>query len=155
MGSKTCMACKTENPVKANHCMCCGIKFPQHTKPGKEHMCHIERFTVKRLPEGLLLEWIAVNADTISLNGVNVTGTTSYKVAPDGECRYVLRADNDVSFDVDTLHVFNGKEVVYRLKTEEAAFGRKGKAWIAILSVALALSLVAVIYLSLYNNWSL
>ena len=118
-------------------------------------MCHIERFTVKRLPEGLLLEWIAVNADTISLNGVNVTGTTSYKVTPDGECRYVLRADNDVSFDVDTLHVFNGKEVVYRLKTEEAAFGRKGKAWIAILSVALALSLVAVIYLSLYNNWSL
>lgn len=155
MESKICKACKTLNPVKANYCIQCGVKFPQHTKPSKEHMCHIDSFTVRRMPKGLLLEWVAVNADKILLNGVDMTGKTSHKITPEGEQHYVLRADNDLSFDVEHLHLFSGKEVIYRERIDDSGDGRKGRIWIAILSTALILSMAATVYLYLYNNWSL
>lgn len=151
MDSKTCLACKGLNPANANFCMQCGVKFPQHTKPKKEHMCHIDSFTARKKNNVLLLEWVVVNADKIVLNGTDVTGKTSCEVSVKGAQHYILRADNDVSFDVESLHLYCDTVTEYRERTIVKRVNNKG--WIVTLLIVLILLLATGIYWYLYSNW--
>lgn len=97
MTTKECSSCKTANPISASFCRKCGHRFPEHTKPGKSQMCHIENFSIKKQSNGkFLVEWIAVNADKVILNGRDVTGKNKFIATVIGSQTISLRAENEI-----------------------------------------------------------
>lgn len=120
MVSKDCSSCKTSNPISANFCRQCGLRFPEHTKPRKSHMCHIENFSVKKQANGkFLVEWNAINAEKVTLNGGDVTGNNKSVVTVKGSYNITLRADNATSFDVKEFNVIYESQTIYKDKIVE------------------------------------
>lgn len=120
MNNKECSYCKSPNPISANFCRKCGSRFPEHTKPGKSHMCHIENFAVKKQSNGkFLVEWDAINADKVTINGRDVTGENRFIVTVKGNQTILLRADNATSFDVKEVNVVYDSQIIYKDKVVE------------------------------------
>lgn len=120
MTSKECPSCKTPNPVSASFCRKCGTRFPEHTKPGKSNMCHIENFAVKKQTNGkFLVEWNAVNADKVTINGSDVTGKNKFVTTVKGSQTILLRADNSTSYDVKEVNVVYDSQTIYKDKIVE------------------------------------
>lgn len=120
MTTKECSSCKTANPISASFCRKCGHRFPEHTKPRKSHMCHIENFSIKKQPNGkFLVEWIAVNADKVILNGRDVTGKNKFIATVNGSQTISLRAENETSFDVKEANVVFDSQTIYKDKIVE------------------------------------
>ena len=115
MDNKECSSCKSSNPVSASYCRKCGTRFPEQTKPGKSHMCHIENFAVKKQSNGkFLVEWNAINADKVTINGRDVTGQSRFIVPVKGSQTILLRADNTTSFDVKEANVVYDSQIIYK-----------------------------------------
>ena len=120
MTTKECSSCKTSNPISASFCRKCGHRFPEHTKPGKSQMCHIENFSIKKQSNGkFLVEWEAVNADKIILNGRDVTGQNKFTATVKGCQTISLRAENATSYDEKEANVVYDSQTVYKDKIVE------------------------------------
>lgn len=120
MTTKECSSCKTSNPVSANFCRKCGHRFPEHTKPGKSQMCHIENFSIKKQSNGkFLVEWDAINADRVTLNGIDVTGGNKFIATVKGSQTISLRAENATSYDEKEANVVYDSQTVYKDKIVE------------------------------------
>lgn len=120
METKECSSCKTPNPVFASYCRKCGTRFPEHTKPGKSNMCHIENFAVKKQTKGkFLVEWNAINADKVTINGSDVTGKNKFVTTVKGSHTILLRADNSTSYDVKEVNVVYESQTIYKDKNVE------------------------------------
>lgn len=120
MLAKECTYCKTSNPVSANFCRKCGHRFPEHTKPGKSFMCHIENFSVTKQSNGkFLVEWNAVNADKVILNGRDVTGKNKFIATIKGCQTISLRAENATSYDEKEANVVYDSQTIYKDKIVE------------------------------------
>ena len=120
MTSKECPSCKTSNPESASYCRKCGTRFPEHTKPGKSHMCHIENFAIKKQSNGkFLVEWNAINADKVTINGRDVTGQNRFIATVKDSQMILLRVDNTTSFDVKEVNVVYDSQTIYKDKVVE------------------------------------
>lgn len=120
MDMKSCSSCSTENPTEANYCRKCGYRFPEHTKPGKSKMCHIEGFSVKKRTNGkFLVEWNAINADKVTINGQDVTGQSRFILTVKGSQIIQLRADNSTSHDIEEAYVVYDSQTIYKDKIVE------------------------------------
>ena len=120
MTTKECSSCKTSNPISASFCRKCGYRFPEHTKPGKSQMCHIENFSIKKQSNGkFLVEWDAVNADKIILNGRDVTGKNKFIAIVKGSQTISLRAENATSYDEKEANVVYDSQTIYKDKIVE------------------------------------
>lgn len=120
MTTKECSSCKTSNPVSANFCRKCGHRFPEHTKPGKSQMCHIENFSIKKQSNGkFLVEWNAINADKVILNGRDVIGKNKFIATVNGSQTISLRAENAISYDEKEANVVYDSQTVYKYKIVE------------------------------------
>lgn len=120
MTTKECSSCKTSNPISASFCRKCGHRFPEHTKPGKSQMCHIENFSIKEQSNGkFLVEWIAVNADKVILNGRDVTGKNKFIATVKGCQTISLRAENATSYDEKEANVVYDSQTIYKDKIVE------------------------------------
>lgn len=120
MTTKECSSCKTANPISASFCRKCGHRFPEHTKPGKSQMCHIENFSIKKQSNGkFLVEWIAVNADKVILNGRDVTGKNKFIATVKGSQTISLRAENATSYDEKEANVVYDSQTIYKDKIVE------------------------------------
>ena len=120
MTTKECSSCKTSNPISASFCRKCGHRFPEHTKPGKSQMCHIENFSIKKQSNGkFLVEWIAVNADKVILNGRDVTGKNKFIATVKGSQTISLRAENATSYDEKEANVVYDSQTIYKDKIVE------------------------------------
>ena len=120
MTTKECSSCKTSNPISASFCRKCGHRFPEHTKPGKSQMCHIENFSIKKQSNGkFLVEWIAVNADKVILNGRDVTGKNKFIATIKGCQTISLRAENAISYDEKEANVVYDSQTIYKDKIVE------------------------------------
>lgn len=65
---KNCPKCKTDNPNEAKFCRNCGSKFadiPEIVEFSIEPVCHIG--------DTIYITWNVENADTVMLNGIDVT----------------------------------------------------------------------------------
>ena len=120
MTTNECSSCKTSNPISASFCRKCGHRFPEHTKPGKSQMCHIENFSIKKQSNGkFLVEWIAVNADKVILNGRDVTGKNKFIATVKGSQTISLRAENATSYDEKEANVVYDSQTIYKDKIVE------------------------------------
>lgn len=120
MTTKECSSCKTSNPISASFCRKCGHRFPEHTKPGKSQMCHIENFSIKKQSNGkFLVEWVAVNADKVILNGRDVTGKNKFIATVKGSQTISLRAENATSYDEKEANVVYDSQTIYKDKIVE------------------------------------
>lgn len=120
MSNKECSSCKTANPASASFCRKCGQRFPEHTKPGKSQMCHIENFSIKKQTNGkFIVEWNAVNADKVTINGRDVTGKDKFIATIKGCETIILRAENETSFDVKEANVVYDSQTIYKDKIVE------------------------------------
>lgn len=120
MTTKECSSCKTSNPISASFCRKCGHRFPEHTKPGKSFMCHIENFSVNKQSNGkFLVEWNAVNADRVILNGRDVTGKNKFIATIKGCQTISLRAENATSYDEKEAIVVYDSQTIYKDKVVE------------------------------------
>ncbi len=148
MTTKECSSCKTANPIYASFCRKCGHRFPEHTKPGGNNMCHIENFSVKRqINDKFIVEWNAVNADKITLNGSNVTGYNKYTVTIKGSQIITLRAENSISSDVKESHVVYDSQIIYKDKIVKKNVPSETSIHIIIwLTVFVLLSMILVWY---------
>ena len=148
METKECLSCKTDNPISASFCRKCGHRFPEHTKPGGNNMCHIENFSVKRqINDKFIVEWNAVNADKITLNGSNVTGYNKYTVTIKGSQIITLRAENSISSDVKESHVVYDSQTIYKDKIVKKNVPSETSIHIIIwLTVFVLLSMILVWY---------
>lgn len=78
-------------------------------------MCHIENFAVERLLNGFFhVEWEAINADKVTVNGIDVTGKDSFTVCVPSSETILLRAENATSFDVKEAFVVYGPDTIYK-----------------------------------------
>lgn len=117
MTTKECKSCKTSNPVSASFCRKCGHRFPEHTKQGKNALCHIENFSVKKQTNGkFVIEWNAINADRVTINEQVVTGQNKFVITVNGIQSIVLRAENATSFDVKEWNVVYELQTIYKDK---------------------------------------
>lgn len=83
-------------------------------------MCHIENFSVKKQVNGkFLVEWNAINADKITINGRDVTGTNRFIYTVKGCQNISLRAENATSFDVKEANVVYESKTIYKDKIVE------------------------------------
>lgn len=83
-------------------------------------MCHIENFAVKKQSNGkFLVEWNAINADKVTINGRDVTGENRFIVTVKGNQTILLRADNATSFDVKEVNVVYDSQTIYKDKVVE------------------------------------
>lgn len=83
-------------------------------------MCHIENFAVKKQSNGkFLVEWDAINADKVTINGRDVTGENRFIVTVKGNQTILLRADNATSFDVKEVNVVYDSQIIYKDKVVE------------------------------------
>ncbi|WP_106832052.1 BACON domain-containing protein [Parabacteroides pacaensis] len=120
MSNKECSSCNTSNPASASFCRKCGHRFPEHTKPGKSQMCHIENFSIKRQTNGkFIVAWNAVNADKVTINGRDVTGKDKFIATVKGSETIILRAENETSFDVKEANVVYDSQTIYKDKIVE------------------------------------
>lgn len=120
MTNKECSSCKTSNPISASFCRKCGHRFPEHTKPGKSQMCHIENFSIKKQSNGkFLVEWVTVNADKVILNGRDVTGKNKFIATVKGSQTISLRAENATSYDEKEANVVYDSQTIYKDKIVE------------------------------------
>lgn len=152
MATKECSSCKTSNPIHANFCRKCGHRFPEHTKPGKSHMCHIENFTIKKQSSGkFLVEWVAVNADKVILNGRDVTGTNKLLATVKGSQTISLRAENTTSWDEKEVNVVYDSQTIYKDKIVE----KKVVSATNVTAVIFLFIFIAISALSLYYAYQL
>lgn len=120
MTTKECSSCKTSNPISASFCRKCGHRFPEHTKPGKSQMCHIEDFSIKKQSNGkFLVEWNAINADKVILNGRDVTGKNKFIATVNGSQTISLLAENATSYDEKEANVVYDSQTIYKDKIVE------------------------------------
>ena len=120
MLNKECPSCNTLNPASASFCRKCGHRFPEYTKPGKSQMCHIENFSIKKQSNGkFIVEWNAVNADKVTINGWDATGKDKFIATVKGSETILLRAENETSFDVKEANVVYDSQTIYRDKIVE------------------------------------
>ena len=83
-------------------------------------MCHIENFSIKKQSNGkFLVEWEAVNADKIILNGRDVTGQNKFIATVKGCQTISLRAENATSYDEKEANVVYDSQTVYKDKIVE------------------------------------
>lgn len=129
MTTKECSSCKTSNPISASYCRKCGHRFPEHTKPQKSQMCHIEKFSIKKQSnEKILIQWETINATKVTLNNKDVTGLNKYSI--NGSQFVVrLRAENSISHEekdfyifYDSQTIFKDKIVVKKVKSKTSVF---------------------------------
>lgn len=152
MATKECSSCKTSNPIHANFCRKCGHRFSEHTKPGKSHMCHIENFTIKKQSSGkFLVEWVAVNADKVILNGRDVTGTNKLLATVKGSQTISLRAENATSWDEKEVNVVYDSQTIYKDKIIE----KKVVSATNVTAVIFLFIFIAISALSLYYAYQL
>ena len=124
MANKTCAYCNLENPSSANFCRKCGKPFPDHTKPGNNHRCHIDDLSITRQETGkYMVEWNAVNADKVTLNGNDVTALNKVVVSVNSNKVITLRAENAYSCDVKDLNLIYDVTTVYRDRIVEKPVG--------------------------------
>lgn len=136
MTTKECSSCKTSNPISASFCRKCGHRFPEHTKPGKNQMCHIENFSIKKQSNGkILIEWKAINATKVTLNNKDVTGQNKYSINIKGSQFVRLRAENSISHDEKESHIFYDSQTIYKDKIVEKKVRSKTSVFAVILLV--------------------
>lgn len=136
MLAKECTYCKTSNPISANFCRKCGHRFPEHTKPGKSQMCHIENFSIKKQSNGrILIEWKAINATKVTLNNKDVTGQNKSSINIKGSQFVRLRAENSISHDEKESHIFYDSQTIYKDKIVEKKIRSKTSVFAVILLV--------------------
>ncbi len=83
-------------------------------------MCHIENFSIKKQSNGkFLVEWDAVNADKVILNGRNITGKNKFIATVKGSQTISLRAENATSYDEKEANVVYDSQTVYKDKIVE------------------------------------
>jgi len=83
-------------------------------------MCHIENFSIKKQSSGkFLVEWNAVNADKVTVNGRDVTGLNKFIANIKGSQTILLRADNSISYDVKEVNVVYDSRTIYKDKIVE------------------------------------
>lgn len=83
-------------------------------------MCHIEDFSIKKQSNGkFLVEWNAINADKIILNGRDVTGKNKFIATVKGSQTISLRAENATSYDEKEANVVYDSQTVYKDKIVE------------------------------------
>ncbi len=83
-------------------------------------MCHIENFSIKKQFNGkFLVEWNAVNADKVILNGRDVTGKNKFIATVKGSQTISLRAENATSYDEKEANVVYDSQTVYMDKIVE------------------------------------
>ncbi len=122
MGNKICPnpECRADNPASASFCRKCGHRFPEHTKPGKSQMCHIENFSVKKQSSGkFIVEWSAINANKVTINGNDVTGQNKFILTVKDSATVLLRAENATSFDIKEANVVYASQTIYKDKIVE------------------------------------
>lgn len=152
MTTKECSSCKTTNPVSANFCRKCGHRFPEHTKPEKSQMCHIENFSIKKQSNGkFLVEWVAVNADKVILNGTDVTGNNKFIATIKGSQTISLRAENATSYDEKEVTVVYDSQTIYKDKIVE----KKVVSATNVTAIIFLILFIAISTLSLYYAYQL
>ena len=152
MESKECSSCKTSNPISASYCRHCGSRFPEHTKPGKSNMCHIENFSIKKQANGkFLVEWSAINAEQATLNGRDVTGQHKVIATVKENQTISLRAENATSFDVKEANVVYESQILYKDKIVE----RKVASETNVVAILLLIVFIILSALSIYYAYQL
>ena len=148
MAAKECISCKAENPSSANYCRSCGCAFPVDSLPGNLPKCRIENFSVRRKTAGkFIVEWNAVNADKVTLNGIDVTGRNLYEITVSGYQTIVLRADNAHSFDVKESSAVYATKTVYKERiVEQKVAAATNVAAIILLCVFILVSIITLRY---------
>ena len=148
MTTKECSSCTTTNPVSANFCRRCGCRFPEHTKPGVSQKCHIDSFAVTTQSNGkFLVEWNAVNADKVIINGQDVTGLNKLVVTVRGSQTILLRAENATSFDIKESNVVYDSQIIYKDKiVEKKVISRVNITLKKILILFIAISAISIYY---------
>lgn len=140
MTTKECSSCKTSNPASASYCRRCGSRFPEHTKPGKSHMCHIDNFFVTKQANGkFLVEWDAINAEKVALNGRDVTGQNKFIATIKGNQSITLRAENATSFDVKEANIVYESQTIYKDKIVERKVTSETNVAVVILLIVFSL----------------
>ena len=77
-------------------------------------MCHIENFAIKKQSNGkFLVEWNAINADKVTINGRDVTGQNRFIATVKDSQMILLRVDNTTSFDVKEVNVVYDSQTIY------------------------------------------
>lgn len=155
MESKKCTSCSKLSPVRASYCRCCGSRFPEHTKPGKGGMCHIDSFIArKQAGSQFILEWKVANAEKVLLDGVDVTGKVSQEIKVDRFKKVSLRIENEISFDVEQIEIYYAEVTEYKYIT---VYKQKGGAWrflsITLIVILLILLLLSIRYIVYINYW--
>ena len=83
-------------------------------------MCHIENFAIKKQSNGkFLVEWNAINADKVTINGRDVTGQNRFIATVKDSQMILLRVDNTTSFDVKEVNVVYDSQTIYKDKVVE------------------------------------
>lgn len=103
--TKLCQKCKTNNPLHANYCRCCGEKF--ENVPQVETANFISNSSVG---DTLELFWNVINADTVLLNGQAMPLVYRYKIDINDERNWeliVLKADKKVT---NNIHILPNKD---------------------------------------------
>ena len=106
-------------------------------------MCHIDDLSISRKETGkYLVQWKAVCADKVTLNGSDVTGRDKVVVSVNSSKVITLRAENACSCDVKELNLIYDVNTVYKDRVVEKPVGvRLGIVFIMMLTFFISLFL--------------
>lgn len=111
-------------------------------------MCHIDNFSVKKQSNGkFIVEWNAVNADKVILNGKDVTGLNQFPVTVKGSYTIYLRAENVTSYDEKETTIAYDSQTIYKDKiVEKEVVSPTNVTAIFFLIIFIAVSAISLLY---------
>ena len=96
---KQCPKCNTENPKQAKFCRHCRYEFPEATISGGSLSPTIQSFKVREdkywIGSIIHIDWQIDNANTVTINGFDVTSLDEYEIKVDKAMTVTIKAEND------------------------------------------------------------
>lgn len=96
---KQCPKCNTENPKQAKFCRHCRYEFPEATISGGSlspivHLCKVreDKYWIGSI---IHIDWQIDNANTVTINGFDVTSLDEYEIKVDKAMTVTIKAEND------------------------------------------------------------
>ena len=96
---KQCPKCNTENPKQARFCRHCRYEFPEASISGGSlspivHLCKVreDKYWIGSI---IHIDWQIDNANTVTINGFDVTSLDEYEIKVDKAMTVTIKAEND------------------------------------------------------------